>query len=148
VGERGQDALEAQRFRARLLDRMECERLKGTPDPSPAPVVTKGTPLKQAMERWLSNLEARGRDVKTLRSYRAAVAPFVDHCKVHTVEECRNNKQVMFDYMALLRKQGRTKRRNPNPERTYANKVGHVACFLSHFDVSTGRGKDRHRAHR
>jgi hypothetical protein len=78
---------------------------------------------------------------KTLRTYRAAVAPFVEHCNVQTVEECRKNKQVMFDYMARLRKQPKTKRRNPNPERTYANKVGHVACFLSHCDVKMGLKK-------
>ena len=137
----GKDALDAQRFRAQLLDRHELARLKGEPQPAQAPAVTKGTALKEAMDLWLANLEAQGRDVKTLRTYRAAVAPFVAHCKVKTVEECQNNKQVMFDYMAWLRKQPKTKRRNANPERTYANKVGHVACFLSHFGVKTGLKK-------
>lgn len=135
------DALEAQRFRARLLDSHELVRLKGAPELAPTSAVTKGTLLKEAMELRLANLEAQGRDVKTIRSYRAAVAPFVAHCRVKTVEECCNNKQVMFDYMAWLRKQPKTKRRNANPERTYANKVGHVACFLSHFDVKTGLKK-------
>jgi len=137
----GKDALDAQRFRAQLLDRHELARLKGEPQPAPVPAVTKGTPLMEAMDLWLANLEAQGRDVKTLRPYRAAVAPFVAHCKVKTVEECQNNKQVMFDYMAWLRKQPKTKRLNANPERTYANKVGHVACFLSHFGVKTGLKK-------
>jgi hypothetical protein len=111
----GKDALEAQRFRAQLLDSHELARLKGAPEPAPTPAVTKGTPLREAMELWLANLEAQGRDVKTIRTYRAAVVPFVTHCRVKTVEECSGNKQVMFDYMARLRKQPKTKRRNADP---------------------------------
>lgn len=47
----------------------------------------------------------------------------------------------MFDYMAQLRRQPKRKRRKANPERTYANNVGHVACFLSHFCVKTALKK-------
>lgn len=135
----GKDAFDAQKFRSALLDKYEAERITGTPQLTPTP--NRGTALKAAMEKWLSNLEAQGRDVKTLRTYRAAVAPFVEHCGVQTIEECKGNKQVMFDYMGWLRRQPKTKRSNPNPERTYANKIGHVACFLSHFDIHTGLKK-------
>jgi hypothetical protein len=59
----GKDALEAQRFRSKLLDKYEVERTSGSRSAEPTPTPVKGTPLKQAIELWLSNLEAQGRDV-------------------------------------------------------------------------------------
>lgn len=40
-----------------------------------------------------------------------------------------------MNFMGWLRKQPLPKRKHSNPERTYANKVGHVAIFLKAFGV-------------
>ena len=45
-------------------------------------------------------------------------------------------QQDMINFMGWLRKQPLPKRRNSNPDRTYANKVGYVAIFLKTFSVS------------
>jgi hypothetical protein len=42
----------------------------------------------------------------------------------------------MIDFMGWLRRQPLPRRRHSNPERTYNNKVGHVAIFLKAFGVS------------
>src|ERR1700692_2969963 len=96
--------------------------------------MTKGMSLAQASERYFTNLEARGLDAKSIRTYRAGVDPFVRTCKKGYVEDV--TKQDMIDYMGWLRKQPLLKRRNCNPEGTYSNKVGHVAVFLKEFGVT------------
>jgi hypothetical protein len=45
-------------------------------------------------------------------------------------------KQDIINFMGWLRKQPSPRRKNSNPERTYANKVGYVAIFLKAFGVS------------
>jgi len=90
--------------------------------------VTKGTPLAQASEKYFADLEARGVDAKSIRSYRTGVDPFVQTCKKACIEDVI--KQDMIDFMGWLREQPLRKRRNSNPERTYSNKVGYVAIFL------------------
>jgi integrase len=125
--EAGTDPLEAQRMRSKLVDQSEYTAVQ------PA-AITKGTPLAQASERYFTNLEARGLDAKSIRTYRARVDPFVQACKKACVEDV--TKQDMIDFMGWLRKQPVPKRRNSNPERTYSNEVGYVAIFLREFGVS------------
>ena len=96
---------------------------------NPSESTPKGTSLAAAVERYFLNLEAQGKDPKTLRTYRLAVEPFVANCKKAKVKDI--GKQDMMDYMAWLRRQPVAQRKHGNPERTYANKVGHVAIFLT-----------------
>ena len=55
--------------------------------------------LAAAAEKYFANCEARGLDPETIRKYRAAVDPFVEHCGATYVDECRDNKQVLLNYM-------------------------------------------------
>jgi integrase len=77
-----------------------------------------------------------------MRKYRAAVDPFVQHCGATYVDECPDNKQVLLNYMAWLRKQPVAVRKRSdgsssnNPKRTLANKVGDVRIFLKSLGVS------------
>ena len=96
--------------------------------------ITTSTSLAQASERYFTNLEARGLDAKSIRTYRTGVDPFVQTCKKACVEDV--TKQDTIDFMGCLLKQPLTKRRNSNPERTYSNKIGYVAIFLKEFGVS------------
>jgi integrase len=133
----GTDALEAQRRRNARLDEEEFKRLRKTAAVQTwdtAPTCSK-TSLAMAAAQYFSNLEARGADPKTIRSYRSAVDPFVENCGVTYVDQCKDNKQLIYNYMGWLRKQPLPKRKNSNPERTYANKVGHVAIFLRAFGI-------------
>jgi integrase len=134
----GADALEAQRRRSALLDQEERKRLRGTDSaPTQALVATGGRiTLADAAEKYFSNCEKRGLDFKTVRKYRAAVEPFIQRCGVTYVDECRENKQPLLDYMGWLRKQPVPKRKHGNPERTLANKVEDVRIFLKEFGVT------------
>jgi hypothetical protein len=91
----GTDALEAQRRRNAQLDAEEFRRPRGTPSaPNPPMQPTfDWLTLSAAAERYLSNCEKRGLDIKTIRKYRSAVDPFGEHCGVTYVDECRDNKQ-------------------------------------------------------
>ena len=134
----GTDALEAQRQRNARLDAEEFQRLRGTtsaPSPTVQPTFDRLT-LSGAAEKYLSNCEKRGLDSRTIRKYRAAVEPFILHCGVTYVDECRENKQPLLDYMGWLRKQPVPKRKHGNPERTLANKVGDVRIFLKEFGLT------------
>src|SRR4029077_16396211 len=95
-----------------------------------------GITLAVAAEKYFANCEARGLDPESIRKYRAAVDPFVAHCGVMYVEECRDNKQVLFNYMGWLRKQPVPVRKHGNPERTLANKVEDVRIFLKEFGIT------------
>jgi integrase len=92
--------------------------------------------LAAAAEKYFANCEARGLDPETIRKYRAAVGPFVEQCGVTYVDECRDSKQVLLNYMGWLRKQPAPKRQHGNPERTLANKVGDVRIFLKEFGIT------------
>jgi hypothetical protein len=73
----------------------------------------------------------------------AAVDPFVQHCGVTYVDECRDDKQVLLNYMGWLRKQPVAVRKRSdgsssnNPKRTLANKVGDVRIFLKSLGISS-----------
>jgi hypothetical protein len=123
----GNDPAEALRLRTKMSEQE---------DPAdPRPVAAKGTALAVASEKYFSNLEARGVDAGSIRTYRSAVDPFVKTCKKELIEQVE--KQDMIDFMGWLRKQPLPRRRHSNPERTYNNKVGHVAIFLKAFGVSS-----------
>jgi integrase len=98
------------------------------------------TPMADAIAEYKSNLAARGCDVKTIRSYSAAVDQFAEICRTPNVEDVV--KQDILDYMGWLRKQPVPMRKRSdgscsnNPERSYANKVGNVAIFLKAYGVS------------
>ena len=80
--------------------------------------------------------------MKSIRKYRAAVDPFVQHCGVTYVDECRDNKQVLLDYMGWLRKQPVIARKRSdgsssnNPKRTLANRVSDVRIFLKSLGIA------------
>jgi hypothetical protein len=123
------DALEAQRKRKQRLALDEFHRLSGKSSAQSSialPDDSGQITLSAAAEKYFENCEARGLDPETIRKYRAAVDPFVEHCGVTYVAECRDNKQVLLNYMGWLRKQPVPKRKHSNPERTLANRVGDV----------------------
>ena len=120
----GTDALEAQRKRKQRLALDEFKRLSGKASAQSALVLPDSAGrITAAAEKYFANFEARGLDPETIRKYRAAVDPFVEHCGVTYVDECWDNKQVLLNYMGWLRKQPAPKRKHSNPERTLANKV-------------------------
>jgi len=92
--------------------------------------------IESAVLTYFANLLAQGKDPKTIKTYRVAVAGFVTSCsKKKYVDEIE--KQDLFDYMAWLRKQPLPKRKHSNPDRTYSNKLSHTVIFLKAF------GKER-----
>ncbi len=135
----GTDALEAQRKRKQRLALDEFNRLSGKTSAQSSAVLPGSADritLAAAAEKYFANCEARGLDPETIRKYRAAVDPFVEHCGVAYVDECRDNKQVLLTYMGWLRKQPVPSRRHSNPERTLANRVGDVRIFLKEFGIT------------
>jgi integrase len=140
----GTDALEAQRKRKLRLTLDEYHRLSGGASVKyNGPLLAAGRiTLAAAAEKYFANSEARGLDAKTIRKYRAAVDPFVQHCGVTYVDECQNNKQVLLDYMGWLRKQPVAARKRSdgsssnNPKRTLANRVSDVRIFLKSLGIS------------
>ncbi len=102
----GTDALEAQRKRKQRLALDEFNRLSGKASAQSA-VVLPDSPdritLAVAAEKYFANCEARGLDPESIRKYRAAVDSFVEHCGVTYVDECKDNKQVLLNYMGWLR---------------------------------------------
>lgn len=94
------------------------------------------TPVADAVQKYFENLEAMGKDPKTIRTYRAAVNAFVASYKKPFIEDYE--RQDLIDYMGWLRKQPRKQRKNANPDRTYFNKVSHVAIFLKARGVRPG----------
>lgn len=133
------DAVEAQRKRKQRLALDEFKRLSGKASAQSAVALPDSggkITLAAAAEKYFENCEARGLDPESIRKYRAAVDPFVEHCGVTYVDECRDNKQVLFNYMAWPRKQPVPKRKHSNPERTLANKVEDVRIFLKEFGVT------------
>lgn len=95
------------------------------------------TPVADAVQKYFNNLEAMGKDPKTIRTYRAAVNGFVASYKKPYIEDYEE-RQNLIDYMGWLRKQPRKERKHANPDRTYFNKVSHVAIFLKACGVRPG----------
>ena len=128
----GTDTLEAQRKRKQRLALDEFNRLSAKGSAQSAVVLPDSSgriTLAAAAEKYFADCQARGLDPESIRKYRAAVDPLVEHCGVTDVNECRNDKQVVLDYMGWLRKQRvPVRERNDgscsnNPKRTLANKV-------------------------
>jgi hypothetical protein len=114
----GTDALGAQRKRKQRLALEEYNRLSRKGSAQSTVVLPDGagrTTLAVAAEKYFENCEARGLDPESIRKYRAAVDPFVEHCGVTYVDECRDNKQVLFNYMRWLKEAARagTQARQP-----------------------------------
>jgi hypothetical protein len=87
------DALDAQRKRKQRLALDEFKRLSGKASAQSSVVLPDSTgriTLSAAAEKYFANGEARGLDPETIRKYRAAVDPFVEHCGVTYVDECRD----------------------------------------------------------
>jgi hypothetical protein len=141
----GTDALVAQRKRKQRLALDEFNRLSAKGSAQSA-VALLDSPdritLASAAEKYFANCEARGLDSRSIRKYRSAVDPFVEHCGATYVDECRDNKQVLLDYMSWLRKQTVPVRKRSdgsssnNPKRTLANKVGDARIFLKSLGIS------------
>ena len=104
--------------------------------PQPTPDITGKTPVADAVEKYFENLAAMGKDPKTIRTYRAAVGGFVTSYKKPYIGDYE--RQDLIDYMGWLRKQPRKERKHANPDRTYFNKVSHVAIFLKACGVRPG----------
>jgi len=121
----------------RQFEREQKLRL-GVAAPSiPQPTPDKpGTPVSDAVKKYFDNLEAMGKDPKTIRTYRAAVGGFIASYKKPYIEDYE--RQDLIDYMGWLRKQPRKERKHANPNRTYFNKVSHVAIFLKACGVRPG----------
>jgi integrase len=128
------DALKAQSKRLELIAGEIGSAALAAEKPAEPTLVVGRMTLKAASEKYFSNLEAQGKDLKTIRTYRAAVDPFVANCKTAYVEDV--TKQDLIDYMGFLRKQPVPVRKHGNPNRTYANKIGHCAIFLKAFGVT------------
>ncbi len=112
----GADAL-AQRRRNALLDRKDGKRRRGM-DSAPSRTVQltfDRLRFSAATEKYFSNCEKRGLNSKTVRKYRTAVEPFIQHCGVTYIDECRDNKQPLLDYMGWLRNAPVPKRKHGNP---------------------------------
>jgi integrase len=127
------DALKAQSKRLQLIKAHDAGESLAVEKAPEAPASQRMT-LQQASEKYFSNLEAQGKDHKTITAYKLAVDPFVAHCKTAHVEDV--TKQDLIDYMGWLRKQPVPVRKHGNPNRTYSNKVGHVAIFLKAFGLT------------
>jgi len=100
------------------------------------------TPVSEAVKRYFDNLEAMGKDPKSIRTYRYAVDGFVASYKKAFIEDYE--PQDMINFMGWLRKQPTKKRKHSNPERTYFNKCSHVAIFLKASGVKPGLKKNQY----
>jgi integrase len=87
--------------------------------------------VADAVAQYFANLEAQGKAPKSVRTYRYAINGFAAVCLKTYIDEV--TKQDLIDYMGWLRKQPQRARKHSNPERTYFNKVSHVAIFLKAF---------------
>jgi hypothetical protein len=121
--------LKAQKMRSTLIDQAEHTAAKPV-------VVTKGTPLAQASERYFVNLEARGLDAKSVRTYHTGVDPFVQICMEACAEDVTN--QDMIDFMGWRRKQPLPKRRISKSDWS-----GKRSGSQARFGVATGRFEAR-----
>lgn len=85
----GANALDAQHQRKVRLDEEEFKRLRGTAPMQKATVETTfgKSPLAVATDRYFTNLEARGLNSKSIRTYRSGVDPFVENCPKTYVED-------------------------------------------------------------
>jgi integrase/recombinase XerD len=119
----------------RQFEREQQLRL-GVAAPSMPQATPDKTPVADAVQKYFNNLEAMGKDPKTIRTYRAAVNGFVASFKKPYIENYE--RQNLIDYMGWLRKQPQKQRKHANPDRTYFNKVSHVAIFLKACGVRPG----------
>lgn len=94
------------------------------------------TLIADAVQKYFNNLAAMGKDEKSIRTYRYAVNGFVRSYKKPYIDDYE--RQDLIDFMGWLRKQPRKERKHANPDRTYFNKVSHVAIFLKACGVRPG----------
>jgi integrase len=106
----------------------------GLPQKQPAAPQPNGLTLAEAAKKYFANMEASGRDQKTISSYHTGIDPFIAQCGKTYVREAE--KQDLIDFMGWLRRQPAPKRKHGNPKRTQANKVGYVTIFLKAFGIS------------
>jgi integrase len=134
----GNDLLEAENQRKSLEIRLFAAERSGARSPEPtganAQAQTRRIKIVDAVSTYFANLEAQGKDPKSIRTYKIAVDGFVASCSKMFVDEIE--KQDVFNYLGWLRKQPQRKRKHSNRERTYFNKVSHVAIFLKAFGKS------------
>jgi len=83
-----------------------------------------------AAQQYFSNLEARGADPKTIRTYRSAVDPFLENCGGRCDQPGHHQFHELAPKAAVAPEEKLESRSH------YANKVGHVAIFLKAFGVS------------
>jgi integrase len=138
--EAGAEPLAAQRMRSKLVDQTEYTTVQPLP-------FAKGTLLPEALDNYLSDLEALGRTDGTLATYRRDITPFVQNCKAVCVGDVA--RQGLIEYMRWQRKQPIPQRKHANPERTYHNRLINVRSFLNAFGVTKlfRRGEYRKRYH-
>jgi hypothetical protein len=107
----GTNALEAQRKRKQRLALDEFKRLSGKASAQNSIILPDSTgriTLAAATEKYFANCEARGLDSETIRKYRAAVDPFVEHCGVTYVDECREQQAGLAQLYGLAQKAARS----------------------------------------
>jgi integrase len=131
----GNDLLEAENRRKTLEVRLFAEECSDTQpvaqtQASAQPQAGR-VKIADAVSIYFENLLAQGKDAKTIATYKIAVNGFVASFSKTFVDEIE--KQDLFGYLAWLRKQPKRPRKNSNVERTYYNKVSHLAIFLKAF---------------
>ncbi len=111
------DALEAQRKRKQRLALDEFKRLSGKDAVRSSALLPDSSgriTLAAATEKYFANCEARGLDPETIRKYRCAIDPFVEHCGVTYVDECREGHaaQGSDGFVACEPRSARARREN------------------------------------
>ena len=87
--------------------------------------------LADAVEQYLSDKAAEGKDHKTISAYRFALAQFTASCSKKFIDEI--GKAGLEKLHGWLRLHAVPNRRNANPGQTYKNKVLYVVIFLKAF---------------
>ena len=122
----GTDALEAQRKRKQRLALDEFKRLSGKGSAQSSIAMADGSgriTLAAAAEKYFKNCEARGLDPETIRKYRAAVDPFIEHCGATYVDECRDKQAGVAQLHGLAAKTARAEAQAQQP-RAHARQQG------------------------
>ena len=87
--------------------------------------------LADAVEQYLSDKAAEGKDHKTISAYRFALDQFTASCSKKFIDEI--GKQDLKNFMGWLRLHAVPNCSNANPGQTYKNKVLYVVIFLKAF---------------
>ena len=139
----GTDALEAPRKRKQRLALDEFNRLSGKTSAQSSSVFPGSAgriTLAAAAEKYFANCEARGLDPETIRKYRAAVDPFVEHCGVTYADECRDNKQVFAQLYGLAQEAARAEAEARQPPGVPSPTRSGTCAFSSRNSAHRSRG--------